>query len=169
MLNLLVSYYLFSEKFSFENYRLIGRLLTLTSNYDNELLRKVKKKYLEEKAYKFVEINTIKRNIQSEFLNSGIIILKKYNGNIITTDWTSGFISFKIKQKNNIYNFKIIDSLEVRRRFYLMIYNLIMKHDYNLGMFNQFRDSINYYEKNKIMKNTDQTYLCHLLCNNNVW
>ena len=44
-----------------------------------------------------------------------------------------------------------------------------MKHNYNLGMYNQFRDSINYYEKNKIMKNTDQTYLCHLLCNNNVW
>ena len=65
MLNFLVSYYLFSEKFSFENYRLIGRLLTLTSNHDNELLRKVKKKYLEEKAYKFVEINTIKRNIQN--------------------------------------------------------------------------------------------------------
>ena len=160
---ILYSYFL-SKNFTFENYRLIGRLLLLDENCNKNTLQKVKNKYLAEKSLLSIQLYTIKRNIQSEFLESGMVFLKKYNGNTVETDFNGRYIFYTFKTKTLQYKFKINDSTEVRKRFFIMLYNYIMVYNYKLALFT-YDENNNYYSKDTIMKCT-----CHpQMCNELLW
>ena len=169
---------LLTKKFTFENYRLIGRILLLDKNYNQKILEKIKKRYFFEKKVISIQLYTLKRNIQIEWLNSGIIRLKNPNGNYIYTDWNGKNISFniitgvkkwtfitKIKKwtfitKIKKWNFILKDSKEARKRFFQMIYNYIMIYSYEIAFCFNNTDIYKFYSKNKAMKNINYDTKC---------
>ena len=160
---------LLTKKFTFENYRLIGRILLLDKNYNRKILEKIKKRYFFEKKVISIQLYTLKRNIQIEWLNSGIIRLKNPNGNYIHTDWNGRNISFNIitdvKKWNFItkikkWNFILKDSKEARKRFFQMIYNYIMIYAYEIAFCFNNTDIYKFYSKNKAMKNINYDTNC---------
>ena len=164
MISYILYSYLLTKKFTFENYRLIGKLLLLDKNYNKKILEKIIKKYSFEKNFVSIQLYTLKRNIQIEWLNSGILQLKNINGNFIYSNWNGRSISFSISTKINKWNFILDDTKESRKRFIQMIYNYIMNYENKIALCFDNNDRFKYYSKNKAMtKINNDLYCSHLL------